>query len=568
MTGRAMAFSDDSDDTDGRPLEDVMDNELRREHDDLRVAVARERVIAQELETRAAEESLSEFMRQAWHIIEPMTPLRWNWHLDAINEHLEAVTWGHIQYLITNVAPRNTKSVAVSVMWPAWEWLHKPQLRTISVTGVRDLAMRDAVNTRTIIQSEWYQRRWGHRFRLVGDQNVKTYYVNNVRGSRLAASFDSSIVGQGGDRLSVDDPIDPKKVDSSELQRINDTWDNTLFSRINDPKTSAKLITMQRVHDNDLCGHVREMHDWTWLTLPTEFEPPHRCRTFFFRDQVHYDRHPDTGRRERVVTGHVKVEWKDPRTKAGALLNEVRFDQAAVTSLKLQGSYTFAAQQQQRPISRQGSIIKRSWMRYYAHDLAVPVRGITDIILSIDPALKAKQKNDPWVMHAWGKANAHYFLLNGDRGRFEYVDALRRAEDLAKWLVKTYPKAAVVTLIENTAAGPEAIADLRPKVPGVIPQNVDTDKERRLRIVSPAFESGNVWLPGAAVADGSDYDPGKTPVWVQHLVDEIVSFPMADHDDQVDTTSQAIRRFMTTATALPSGGHSSGTGSGVSPKTF
>jgi predicted phage terminase large subunit-like protein len=529
---------------------------------DLRGAVARQRAIIEELETRAAEESLSEFMRQAWPIIEPKGVLAWNWHLDAINEHLEAVTWGHLQYLIINAPPRNTKSSGVSVFWPAWEWIHKPEMRTISITGVSRLATRDAVNTRTIIQSEWYQRRWGHKFKLVGDQNVKTYYVNNVRGSRKALSLDADIVGEGGDRLSVDDPIDLRQTDNaSELQRVNKTWDTSLFSRVNDPKRSAKLITMQRVHDNDLCGHVREMHDWTWLVLPTEFEAKHRCRTFFFKDDVRYERHEETGRRQRVVVRTRKVEWTDPRTKEGELLNRPRFDEKEVASLKKQGAATFAAQQQQRPISRQGTIIKRADVRYYAHDLSKPVAKITDIILSIDPALKAKQKNDFWVMHAWGvKAQlAHYFLLNGERGRFEYTDALRRAEDLAKWLTRMYPKARVVTLIENTAAGPEAIADLRDKVPGVIPQNVDQDKERRLRLVSPAFESHNVWVPGTALADDSDYDAARTPLWVQDLVEELVAFPLShDHDDQVDTTSQAIRRFMTGAAGVPDGGHSSG----------
>lgn len=528
---------------------------------DLRAAVARERAVVEELETRQAEESLSEFMKQAWRVISPRRPLQWNWHHDAINEHLEAITWGYLRYFMLNAPPRNTKSSGVSVFWQPWEWLHKPELSTFSITGVSRLAMRDAVHSRTIMQSEWYQRRWGHRFKLVGDQNVKTYYANNVGGFRKALSLDSDVVGEGGDRLSIDDPIDLRQTDNAaELQRVNKIWDESLFSRVNDPRQSAKIIVMQRVHDNDLCGHVKDQHDWTVLKLPTEFEAQHRCRTFFFKDDVRYVKNDETGKRERVIVKTRKVAWTDPRAHEGELLWPDRFDAKEVATLKMQGAYTFAAQQQQRPISRQGSIIKRRWLRYYEQDLAKPLPKITEIILSIDPALKAKQKSDFWVMHAWGiRAQlSHYFLLNGDRGRFEYTDALRRAEGLVTWLKTMYPKAAIVTLIENTAAGPEAVADLRDKVPGVVPQNVDTDKERRLRIVSPAFESGNVWVPGVALADGSDYDPGRTPVWVQHLVDELVSFPMADHDDQVDTTTQAIRRFMTTASGVPDGGHSSG----------
>lgn len=529
---------------------------------DLRGAVARQRAVIEELETRQAEESLSEFMRQAWRIVEPKTPLTWNWHLDAINEHLEAITWGHLQYLIVNAPPRNTKSSGVAVFWPAWEWIHKPEMRTLSITGVSRLATRDAVNTRTIIKSEWFQRRWGHRFRLVGDQNVKTYYVNNVRGSRRAASLDTDVVGEGGDRLSVDDPISLADADNAaELQRVNHRWDTELFSRVNNPKRSAKVITMQRVADNDLCGHVKDQHDWTHLVLPTEFEAKHRCRTFFFRDDVRYDKNERTGRRERVVIRTRKVEWADPRSKEGELLNPDRFGPREVQTLKGQGNVVYQSQQQQRPISQLGTIVKRADWRYYAHDLTKPLPGVTDIILSIDPSLKAKQSNDPWVMHAWAKRAklAHYFLLNGDRGRFEYDDALRRIRGLYDWLQEMYPKAAIVTLIENTAAGPEAIADLRDQIPGVIPQNVDTDKERRLRVVSPAFASHNVWVPGVALADGSNYDAGRTPIWVQYLVDEVVAFPRSHvNDDQVDTTTQAIRRFMTSASGIPGGGHSSG----------
>ena len=528
---------------------------------DLRGAVARQRTVVEELETRAAEESLSEFMRQAWPIINPRRPLQWNWHHDAINEHLEAITWGHLRYFILNGPPRTSKSSGASVFWQPWEWIHFPELSELSLSSVARLAMRDAVFSRTIIESEWYQRRWGHRVRLVGDQNVKTYYRNRVGGSRKALSLDSDVVGEGGDRLLIDDPIDLRQADNAaELQRVNKIWDESLFSRINDPQKSAKVIIMHRVADNDLCGHVQDQHDWTVLKLPTEFEVKHRCRTFFFKDTVRYERNPDTGRRRRIVVKKTKFEYSDPRKKEGELLWPNRFDAKEVATFRQQGTHVFAAQQQQRPITRQGRIIKRSWIQYYQHDLAKPLPKITDIILSIDPALKAKQKNDFWVMHAWGvRAHlSHYFLLNGDRGRFEYTEALRRIRGLAEWLREMYPKAAIVTLIENTAAGPEAIADLRDEIPGVVPQNVDVDKERRLRIVSPAFESGNVWMPGVALADGSDYDAGRTPVWVQQCVDEVVGYPFVDNDDQVDTTTQAIRRFMTVASGVPDGGHASG----------
>lgn len=523
--------------------------------EELRTELGRKRALVEELETRAAEESLAEFTRQCWHLVEPSTPLVWNWHLDAMCEHLEAVTWGHLQFVIFNLPPRNTKSLLFSVIHPVWEWLHLAHVRNLCMSCTSRLATRDSVNSRTIIQSRWFQRRWGHKFRLVGDQNVKTFYVNDRRGSRMAASFDSNVVGEGGDRLRIDDPIDLRDAENmNELERVNHIWDTSLFSRINDPKRSAKMINMQRVHEHDLCGHVREQHPWTWLVLPTEFDPARRCRTFFFKDDIRYER-DDAGRRARVVVATRRVEWKDPRTKEGELLNPHRFDRAAVESLKKQGAYVFQAQQQQNPTSREGKLIKRHQLRYY-HPSRPPTKA-TEIIISWDPNLKAKQKNDYACGQAWARVLANAFLLKQEHGRFEYPELLRKAQDLYRWARETYKSAAIVVLIEKTAAGPEMIADLRSKVPGIIGIDVDVDKERRVKIVTPSFESGNVWVPGGALDDGSDYDKALTPAWVQDTIEEWVTFPMASNDDRVDAMTQALRR-MQVATATDTDTTSSG----------
>ena len=157
--------------------------------------------IRYEKSVRKAESSLSEFTKQAWHVIEPGTEYIHGWHVDAISDHLEAVTDGEIRNLIINMPPRHMKSILVSVMWPVWTWIDRPEYRWLFASYAGSLSVRDSLKCRRLITSKWFQDRWGHLFKLTGDQNAKILFENDKYGYRFATSVGASATGHGGDTI-------------------------------------------------------------------------------------------------------------------------------------------------------------------------------------------------------------------------------------------------------------------------------------------------------------------------------------------------------------------------------
>lgn len=146
---------------------------------------------------------LAEFVKDAWHVIEPGVPLEWNWHIDAICEHLEAVTYGKIKKLLINVPPGHMKSLLVSVMWPAWEWIDYPHLRAQYGSYDDTLASRDSGKTRDLINSEWYQTTFRPQWSIKRDSNAKGYFTNTVQGFRRTFGMNGRITGHRGNRVCL-----------------------------------------------------------------------------------------------------------------------------------------------------------------------------------------------------------------------------------------------------------------------------------------------------------------------------------------------------------------------------
>lgn len=150
----------------------------------------------------SAQASFHEFAKQAWVQIEgPTTPFIDGWHIEAICEHLEAVASGQIKNLIINIPPRCCKSSLVSVMFPAWVWLKRPETKFLCASYALSLSVRDSVKCRRLVDSPWYKARWGHMFRLVSDQNTKIRFENDKNGYRIATSTGGTATGEGGDIL-------------------------------------------------------------------------------------------------------------------------------------------------------------------------------------------------------------------------------------------------------------------------------------------------------------------------------------------------------------------------------
>jgi predicted phage terminase large subunit-like protein len=474
--------------------------------------------IARERATR----SLREFVRQAWHVVEPSTPFVPGFHIDAIIDHLEAVTRGDIRNLLINVPPRHMKSLLVSVFWPAWEWIRWPQRRWLYSSYGAHLSIRDSVKCRRLIESPWYQARWGHVFSLTGDQNAKMRFENNRSGYRLSTSVGGSVTGEGGDRIVCDDPHKVDEVTSDLVRKSSiDWWDVAMSTRVNGPKTSATVVVMQRCHQRDLSGHLLEKGNFEHLCLPAEYE----------------------GDKRITVIG-----FSDPRQQQGELLWAERFGPDEIAALKVAlGSYAAAGQLQQRPSPAGGGIFKRHWFRFWqprgANLPPIIIRlpdGSTQSIYAIeapelvdeqiqswDCAFKDLDTSDYVVGQAWARLGSRYLLGDQVRARMDCPATVQAIRELtAKW-PKTYAK-----LIEDKANGSAVIQMLNREIPGILPVNPSGGKIARAQAISPLVEAGNVFLPHP------EYAP-----WVNDFIEECVQFPNGAHDDQVDAMTQAILRW-------------------------
>ena len=152
-------------------------------------------MIKREKDRRNASASLYEFVKQSWAVVEPGVPFVGSWHIETICEHLEAVSAGDIHRLLINIPPRHSKSTIVSVMWPMWEWLTAPDQKFLCASYSGNLSIRDNLKARRLVQSPWYQERWGHLFKLAGDQNAKQRFENDQTGYRIATSVGGTATG-------------------------------------------------------------------------------------------------------------------------------------------------------------------------------------------------------------------------------------------------------------------------------------------------------------------------------------------------------------------------------------
>lgn len=195
----------------------------------IKAAQAKKRLLELE-EGKVYEDSLYRFLEKGWAYIDPAEFVG-GWHLEAIAEHLEAVTKGHIKRLLINIPPRMSKSSIVSVAWPAWTWLQRgngylegPQVQFLYASYAESLAVRDSIKTRRLIESPWYQKHWGHRFTLTDDQNTKIKFENNYKGYRFCTSVGGTVTGEGGAILAIDDAHKADEVESDLVRKGVIDW--------------------------------------------------------------------------------------------------------------------------------------------------------------------------------------------------------------------------------------------------------------------------------------------------------------------------------------------------------
>lgn len=451
-----------------------------------------------------ANRSLHEFVKQAWPILSTRE-YHDNWHIELICAALEGVAAGRIRRLIINIPPRSMKSLTVDVFFPAWLWIHRPGAEVMTVSHKLALATRDTVKTRRLIQSDWYQRRWGHLVRLTSDQNQKMRFENSAGGLRMAQGMDSGITGEGGDIISVNDPHNRKQAHSDvERQRALETYDEEISTRLNDPDTGAIVVTMQRLHQLDLTGHLLAGGEaWDWLCLPMEYDPSHPGCS------------PD-----------------DPRRTPGELLWPSRFSASAVAGLKARlGPIGSANQLQQLGSQKGGGVWKAHLLRFYHHR---PER-FDRLCAAWDMTFKQTADGSFVVGQVWGRRGADFFLLDEVRARMGFTDALKAVLALRSRWPNVH-----ATLVEDKANGPAVMDVLRDHVPGLLPVDTGRDsKTARAEAVSPLIEAGNVYIPAPGVASVDTTD------WLA----EVAHFPQ-EPNDRVDAATHALTWMQGRDTAL------------------
>ena len=469
---------------------------------------------------RSAEENLSDFAKQAWHVLEPSTELKWGWALDAICEHLEAVTDGELTRLLMNVPPGSMKSLLTGVIFPAWEWgpQGKPGMRYLSTAHKQDLAVRDNLKCRRLIQSPWFQERWP--VKLTSDQNAKTKFENDKTGFREAMAF-TSMTGSRGDRVILDDPLSVDDAYSdAAIDAAEATFREALPTRVNNDE-SAIIVIMQRLNEKDTSGIIlKEKLGYTHLCLPMRFEKSRRCTT--------------------------SLGFEDPRKEEGELLFPERFSAKTVDMYeKTLGEMAFAGQMQQAPAPTGGGILKVEHFKKWPADKAIP--ALDYVIQSYDTAFTEKTTGDPTGCEVWGmfQLDGEYnaILLDCWDEHLGYPALRKKAIDdygaVYGASTDTNPprkgRKADRVVIEAKASGQSLLQDLwLAKVPifGYNPGNAD--KVARAHQASPTLELGVLWIPE------SKKNPGHFVSWAQPMLAQLAKFPAAEHDEYVDCFSQAI----------------------------
>lgn len=458
---------------------------------------------------------MAEFIRQAWHVIEPGTEYLHNWHIDATCEYLQAVDAGQITRLLINMPPRMMKSITVSVMWPVWSWIRLPESRWMFASYAANLSTQHSVDRRTVIQSDWYQARWRDRYQLTSDQNVKTEYQNDKQGRMFSTSFKGVATGKGGDKLVFDDPQDPTGVESdTQRETSTNTFRRKLSTRLNNKKIGAIVAVSQRLGSNDISSLCIEQN-YVHLNLPAEDEP-----------------------RKTISVPSGKTFTRD----ASGLLWPEREGPKEIAQAKLQlGDFGYAGQYQQNPFPPGGSRFKSAWFRLYrkiegGYKL---VRGrgensqewfVADDdcrrFAVMDPAGAEKEKNNKpcfTVVQVWAETPSHdMLLLHQYREQVQTPDAADAAVRICReWEVDYIG-------IEKDGLGLGVVQTVRRKGVSVRAIKARGSKEARSQTAEIRMAAGMIHFPMDAP-------------WLFDLQTELLAFPNGEYCDQVDALAHAAQ---------------------------
>ncbi len=442
---------------------------------------------------------LAEFIRLAFRTLNPETPFLPNWHIDLIASELEAVLRGETTRLIINIPPRNLKSISASVALPAFALGRNPSLEILCVSYGQELANKHALDTRRVMESEAYRALFPGT-RIASDRSAVNDFNTTRGGGRMATSVGGVLTGRGADLIIIDDPIKPDEALSETQREAVKVWySNTLLSRLNQKETGRIVVIMQRVHEDDLAGFLASTGKWKVFSLAA----------------VAVEREEHVIRNIWGTTVHVR--------EAGEALHPERESLKVLQEYRVAlGEFTYSAQFQQAPVPLGGGMIKEAWWGTYQDRPG----SFEQVIQSWDTANKSTELADYSVCTTWGQKGGKFYLLDVFRKKLDYPDLKRAVLDLRD---RFHPHR---ILIEDQVSGTHLIQDLKREgvfqVTGVRPHG---DKVMRMHAQSAVIEAGRVLLPSQAP-------------WKADYLSELSAFPKGRHDDQVDSTSQALEYLL------------------------
>ena len=450
------------------------------------------------------------FIQKIFGTLHTGTNYHHNWHIQAIVHALSRVDNGETQRLLITQPPRSLKSIITSVAWPAWRLGHDPAHNFLCISYSQDLATELSEKFRRVVESEWYGELFPNvKFIKLTQTDAQT----DKGGRRFSTSIGGTLTGRGADTIIIDDPLKADEAASDVARKaVIDWYAGTLQSRLNNQKTSAIIIVMQRLHEDDLAGYVLKGDDgdpiqtnetdWVQLCLPAI-----------------------ATENERIPIGNGQYHNR----KTGDLFHPAREGHIELERLKRElGSKRFSAQYQQNPVPSDGNMIKRDWLVDYEPGELERLKAQPHacIVQSWDVAMSTSDTNDYSVCTTWLKLYKDYYLMDVLRIRLNLPDLRRRVISHA---INYHAR---VILIEKTGLGLGLFQDLShdttPNFPRPIGIKVNEHKTVRMEAQSIKIEAGQMHIP-------------KDAPWLANYIHELMGFPLTKHDDQVDSTSQFLK---------------------------
>lgn len=443
-----------------------------------------------ELYNFALREDFIFFADQAFATLHPGQTLKPNWHIEHLAWKLQTLPGG--ARLAIAMPPRYLKSFLASVAYPAWVIGRNPSTKIICASYGDELARTHARECRKLLAAPWYRRAFPD-VRIAKDS--ETEFTTERHGFRLAASMTGSVTGRGGDLIVIDDPVKVQGADyQSERERVNEIFDGTLVTRLNDKEAGQIIVVMHRLHEDDLIGHVTEKGGWDLVSLPAIATEPGRF-------QVGADSYHDR------QTGDVL----HPAFESASQIERMRRDMT---------SSRFEAQYQQNPVPAGGNLFRREWFPSYRSLPTDEEGGIK--VQSWDTAISTSGRADWSVCTTWIMTSTYYHLVDVYRARLEFPALLEQVKEQASL------HAIRTVLIEEAGAGQALCQELeRESGLEVIPIRPADSKEMRAAQQSVAFRAKRVLFPEDAP-------------WLAELERELLTFPNGRHDDQVDSVVQFL----------------------------